>query len=162
MSRNSAGCACSAFSTSRVIRRGQDLNYIGVAVAASYFPSLPSPSRAVPKVAGDEQTKEDALTVKASEALARVKLADAEVAINSAKEEVGRARAEAEQAKAEAQKAKADAQAARDAEVLAQRKLADAEAAHATAEEACSSPAEPGLAGRLREWFKRPRTIKNP
>jgi hypothetical protein len=125
-------------------------------------PSLPSPSSAVPKVAGDEPTKEDALAVKASEALARVKLADAEVAINSAKEEVGRARAEAEQAKAEAQKAKADAQAARDAEVLAQRKLADAEAAHATAEEACSSPAEPGLAGRLREWFKRPRTIKNP
>ncbi len=123
-------------------------------------PSLPSPSSAVPKVAGDEQTKEDALAVKASEALARLKLADAEAAIKSAKEEASRARAEAEQAKAETQKAKADAQAARDAEVSAQRKLADAEAAHATAAEACPSSAKPGFAGRLREWFKRPSTTK--
>ena len=128
--------------------------------------SAPNPATEVPK--GDEQTKEDALTTKASEALAQLKLADAETAVKSAKEEVSRARAEAEQAKAEAQqakaevqKAKADAQAAGDAEVSARRKLADAEAALATAAEACPTPAKPGLAGRLREWFKRPSTIKN-
>jgi hypothetical protein len=125
-------------------------------------PSLPSASRAVSKVAGDEQPKEDALAVEASEAPARLKLADAEAAINSAKEEVSQARAEAEQAKAEAQKAKADARAAREAEVSAKRKLADAEAAHATAAEACPSSAKPGFAGRLREWFKRPSTTKSP
>jgi hypothetical protein len=128
--------------------------------------SAPNPATEVPK--GDEQTKEDALTTKASEALAQLKLADAETAVKSAKEEVSRARAEAEQAKAEAQqakaevqKAKADAQAAGDAEVSARRKLADAEAALATAAEACPTPAKPGLAGRLREWFKRPSTTKN-
>ena len=128
--------------------------------------SVPNTATEVPK--GDEQTKEDALTTKASEALAQLKLADAETAVKSAKEEVSRARAEAEQAKAEAQqakaevqKAKADAQAAGDAEVSARRKLADAEAALATAAEACPTPAKPGLAGRLREWFKGPSTTKN-
>ena len=111
-------------------------------------PSLPSPSKAVPKVAGDEQTKEDALAVKASEALARVKLGDAEVAINSAKEEVGRARAEAEQAKAEAKQAKAeakqakaDAQAARDAEVSPSANSLTLKRLMRQLKEACSSPA---------------------
>jgi hypothetical protein len=144
--------------------------------AASQSPSpsasVPNLAKEVPKADGKEQTKEDALAVKASEALAQLKLADAEAAVKSAKEEVSRARAEVEQAKAEAQQAKAeaqkakaeaqkaktDAQAARDAEVSAKRKLADAEAAHAT----CPPPAKPGLAGRLRELFKRPSTTKNP
>ena len=48
--------------------------------------SAPNPATEVPK--GDEQTKEDALTTKASEALAQLKLADAETAVKSAKEEV--------------------------------------------------------------------------
>ncbi len=128
--------------------------------------SLPNPATKVPK--GDEQTKEDVLTTKASEALAQLKLADAEAALKAAKDEVGRARAEAEHAKAEAEHAKAvaeqarvEAQAARNSEVSATRKLAEAEAARATAEKACPTPAKPGLAGRLREWLKRPGT-KNP
>lgn len=128
--------------------------------------SVANTATEVPK--GDEQTKEDALTAKASEALARLKLVDAEAALKAAKDDVGRARAETEQAKAEAEKAKAvaeqarvEAQAARNSEVSATRKLAEAEAARATAEKACPTPAKPGLAGRLREWFKRPGT-KNP
>ena len=130
--------------------------------------SVPSPATEVPKAKGDEQTKEDTPTAKASEALAQLKVADAVAAVKSAKEEVSRARAEAEQAKAEAQqtkadvqKAKVDAQVAGDAEVSAKRKLADAEAALATAAGACAPSAKPGLAGRLREWFKRPGTT-NP
>jgi hypothetical protein len=130
--------------------------------------SVPNPATEVPKAKGDQQTKEDALTARASEALARVKLADAEAALKAAKDEVGRARADAEQAKAEAEKAKAvaeqarvEAQAARNSEVSATRKLAEAETARAAAEKACPTPAKPGLAGRLREWFKRPGT-KNP
>ena len=127
--------------------------------------SAPNPATEVPK--GDEQTKQDALTTKASEALAQLKLADAETAVKSAKEEVSRARAEAEQAKAEAQqakaevqKAKADAQAAGDAEVSARRKLAAAEVALATAAEACPTPAKPDSAGRLREWFNAQALLK--
>jgi hypothetical protein len=128
--------------------------------------SVPNLAKEVPKADGKEQTNEDALAVKTSEALAQLKLADAEAAVKSAKEEVSRARAEVEQAKAEAQQAKAeaqqaktDAQAAREAEASTKRKLA--EAAHATAAEACPPPAKPGLAGRLRELFKRPSTTKN-
>ncbi len=136
--------------------------------APSASPSLPDLAREVPKTDGDEQTKADAQAAKASEALARLKLADAEATLKAAKDEVGRARAEAEQAKADAEKAKAvaeqaraEAQAARNSEVSATRKLAEAEAARATAEKACPTPAKPGLATRLREWFKRPGT-KNP
>jgi hypothetical protein len=131
-------------------------------------PSLPDLTKEVPKTDGDEQTKADAQAAKASEALARLKLAETEGTLKAAKDEVGRARAEAEQAKAEAEKAKAvaeqaraEAKAARNSEVSATRKLADAEAARATAEKACPTPSKPGLATRLREWFKRPGT-KNP
>ncbi len=117
--------------------------------------SLPNPAKEIPKTAVEiEQAKADALTAKTSEALARQKLADSEAALKAAKEEVGRARAEAERAKAEAQ-------AARDSEVATMRKLADAEAARAAAEKACPTPAKPGLASRLRELLKRPRS-KNP
>jgi hypothetical protein len=148
----------------------------GVKNSTSAASQSPAPSasvsnlaKEVPKADAKEQPKEDAPAVKASEAVAQLKLADAEAAIKSAKEEVSRARTEAEQAKAEAQqakaetqKAKADAQTARDAEVSAKRKLADAEAAHATAAENCPPPAKPGLARRLRELFKRPSSTKNP
>jgi hypothetical protein len=98
-----------------------------------------------------EKAKTDAENVKTSEAMAR-KLADAEAALQRAKEEAGRATKEAEQAKAEAR-------GARESEAAVKHKLADAEAAKAKAEQACSGDtARPGLGGRLRRWLGRPGT----
>ena len=53
-----------------------------------------------------EQAKAEAQSAKALEALAQLKLADAEAALKRAKEETGRAIAEAERAKVDAQGAK--------------------------------------------------------
>lgn len=98
-----------------------------------------------------EQAKAEAQSAKALEALARLKLADAEAALKRAKEETGRVIAEAEQAKV-------DAQGARESEATAVRKLADAEAARVKAEQAChrDDATAPSLGRRLRKLFERP------
>ena len=97
-----------------------------------------------------ERAKLEAQTAKASEAVTRQKLADAEAALKKAKEEAQRASAEVERAKAEAQKA-------RESEAAIKTKLADAEAARSKAEQACrSGDTQPGLGTRLRRWLGRP------
>ena len=121
-----------------------------------------------------ERAKADAFTAKASEELARRKLAEAEAALQQVKQEAGRAKSEAESAKsslerlteeagqatAKAERAKAEAKAARESEAAAKSKLAEAEAAQVAAQEreqACRK-AKSGFGARFRSWFR----LNNP
>jgi len=102
-----------------------------------------------------EQAKAEAQSAKALEALAQLKLADAEAALKRAADAeaaLKRAKEETGRAIAEAERAKVDAQGARESEAAAVHKLADAEAARAKAEQAChrDDTTGPNLGGRLR------------
>jgi hypothetical protein len=112
-------------------------------------PKEPSKATAGPTTTDLERAKTEAESAKASEALARRKLVDAEAALQQANEEIKRANAEAERAKAAEQSAK-------ESEAAVKRKLADAEGARTAAERACTAATRPGLVGRVRGWLKRP------
>lgn len=99
---------------------------------------------------GSEIAEAEADSAKASEALAQLKLADAQAALKKAREEARAMSADLERVKAEAQSAK-------EAEAAVKVKLAEAVAARGQAKQACGDQGERhGFGSRLRKWLGRP------